>query len=755
MSIIQPPKRFVGIHAHTSMSTYDGLGMPEDHIKFVIENGMDAFAITEHGHCNSFATAYLYAEKLRKQAGPKFKFIAGAELYLHPDLNEWRAEKERRADAREAERLAREEAERLKTQVTFTVDEDDEASGVEISNALTVEREEESKGTKRFDPINRRHHIVVIPRTSVGLQRLFHLVSRGYAEGFYRFPRIDYAMLREAAHGGHLLVTTACLGGTMSYAALTQAQGVSFEQLDHTLLDDRTLMQTVQRELDETYARLTDAVGVDNVFIELQFNRLAAQCYVNRALLTFARLHGLEHQLVCCADSHYPRPELWREREIYKKLGWLNYTEIDPSKLPSGREQLKCELFPKNASQMWDEYLVSRAGKDFYDDATVRDAIERSYTIAHELVGDVHPDRTMKLPTSIVVPVGVTADEQLLKLCRGGMVERGFAGDETYEQRLSEELTVIGEKKFAEYFLTLREIIHVAQASMLVGPGRGSGAGSLVTYLLRITDVDPVQYDLLFARFLNRFREEAPDVDTDVSDRAKLIELLRERFGAENVIPISNYNTFKLKTLIKDVGKFYGVPFEETNAATRTVEAEVRKAVLKHGDDKNLFVLKFDDAMQHSPSFKAFIDAHPEIAAPIATLFKQPRSLGRHAGGVIVCDRIAERMPLIASKGEQQTPWTEGVNVKELDQFGWIKFDLLGLDTLRIVEKSIELIIERRRREHGWFEVVTDEGTTMAYGDQRVVTRNRGTVLVNELVQGDDVISIERPKEDAIGTATA
>jgi two-component sensor histidine kinase len=95
------------------------------------------------------------------------------------------------------------------------------------------------------------------------------------------------------------------------------------------------------------------------------------------------------------------------------------------------------------------------------------------------------------------------------------------------------------------------------------------------------------------------------------------------------------------------------------------------------------------------------------------------------------------------------------VNVKELDQFGWIKFDLLGLDTLRIVEKSIELIIERRRREHGWFEVVTDEGTTMAYGDQRVVTRNRGTVLVNELVQGDDVISIERPKEDAIGTATA
>lgn len=231
--------------------------------------------------------------------------------------------------------------------------------------------------------------------------------------------------------------------------------------------------------------------------------------------------------------------------------------------------------------------------------------------------------------------------------------------------------------------------------------------------------------------------------NTDVSDRAKLIILLRERFGSENVIPISNYNTFKLKTLIKDVGKFYGVSFEETNAATRTVEAEVRKAILKHGDDKNLFVLKFDDAMLHSPSFKAFIDAHPEIAAPIATLFKQPRSLGRHAGGVIVCDHIAERMPLITSKGEQQTPWTEGVNVKELDQFGWIKFDLLGLDTLRIVEKSIELIIGKRRRDRGWFEVVTDDGTVMAYGDQIVHTRNRGDISVAELAVGDDVIAID------------
>lgn len=184
------------------------------------------------------------------------------------------------------------------------------------------------------------------------------------------------------------------------------------------------------------------------------------------------------------------------------------------------------------------------------------------------------------------------------------------------------------------------------------------------------------------------------------------------------------------------------MPFEEANIATKTVEAEVRKATLKHGDDKNLFVLKFEDAMQHSPSFKAFIDAHPQVAGPIATLFKQQRSLGRHAGGVIVCDRIAERMPLIASKGELQTPWAEGVNVKELDQFGWIKFDLLGLDTLRIVEKTIENIIMSQRKSRGWYEINTDIGAFYAYGDTVAVTANRGNVLVKDLVDGDDVIDV-------------
>ena len=221
-----------------------------------------------------------------------------------------------------------------------------------------------------------------------------------------------------------------------------------------------------------------------------------------------------------------------------------------------------------------------------------------------------------------------------------------------------------------------------------------SGGGSLVAYVLYITDMDPIFWDLPFARFLNVYRSGAPDIDTDLADRDKVLDQLRGFFGFENVVPISNYNTFKLKTLVKDIGKFYDVPFEETNAATRTVEDEVRKATMKEGDDKNLFVLVFDDAMKHSPSFRAFMDKYPQVQESIKILFKQNRSLGRHAGGVLIADDLPSKMPLVASKGEPQSPWVEGVNFKHLEYIGnFIKYDLLGLETMRFIERTIELIL--------------------------------------------------------------
>lgn len=682
------PSRFVGLHSHSGFSTFDGLDYPQEHIDYVLENGMDAWSLTDHGHMNGFCHAYLHAEKMKK-SGKNFKFIPGCEMYVHPDLKQWQIDIDK-----SREKPIKDES--ILTPLTAVVDGNDETTDIGTDEAaLTIENEEETKSGKYNDPIKRRHHLVVLPKTSIGLQRLFHLVSRGYLEGFYRFPRVDYAMLKEAAKGGHLMVSTACLGGVLSYDVFSKVQRVKFDDLSYKLLDDGSLLEATLLEMGNTYDKLADAVGRDNVCLELQFNKLPAQHLVNRAILEFAKKNSLTDQLVVTCDSHYSRPDNWKEREIYKKLGWLNYQNFDPNMLPKSKDDLKCELYPKNAPQVWDSYLSTSEGMEFYDSDIVREAIERTHDIVHNEIGDIHPDKEMKLP-SYVIPDGFTEDKALVDVCKKGLVWRGLDDKPEYIERIKYELSIIRGKKFSRYFLTMKAIMDLAREHMLIGPGRGSAAGSLVAYVLGVTNLDPIEYDLSFERFLNPSRQGAPDIDSDIGDRDKLIELMRENFGNNNVIPISNYNTFKLKSLIKDIARFYNIPFEEVNAALAPVEDDVKKEVFKPGVDKNLFVLTYEDAMKYSKSMQDFVAAHPEVAEPIEILFKQNRSLGRHAGGVIVSENVAERMPLILARGEPQTPWVEGMHYKHLEEFGWIKFDLLGLETLRIIERAIYLILQRR-----------------------------------------------------------
>lgn len=249
--------------------------------------------------------------------------------------------------------------------------------------------------------------------------------------------------------------------------------------------------------------------------------------------------------------------------------------------------------------------------------------------------------------------------------------------------------------------------------------------------------------------------------NTDVSDRDKVLDQLRGFFGFENVVPISTYNVLKLKSLIKDLSKFYSVPFEEANAATRTVEDDVRKAVTKHGDDKNLFVLKYEDAIGYlcedkeknkespicsgctekctkpvSPSFKSFLDKHPEITESIQVLFKQNRSLGRHAGGVLIADDLPNKMPLITSGGEPQAPWQEGVAIKHLEYIGnFIKYDLLGLETMRLIERTIELILKKE----GCYEIDVDGTTVKLAGNQSVKLVDGSWCSVSKLTSEHDV----------------
>ena len=471
------PKKFAGLHNHTGFSPFDGLGYPNEHFEWAIENGLDSHAITEHGNMNSYAHAQLWVENWNKSNKERpFKYIPGVEGYFHPDLKQWELDKlsaEKAADdKKEAKKLAKAQ-EKYQTKIIAVTDGDDETDDIEMSNALTIENEDETKSTKHFNPVNRRHHLVVLPKSQKGLLKIFGLCSKAALQGFYRFPRFDMSMLREAGKDGDLVVTSACIGGLPAYNVFQEVQQLKFDQLNSALLEDKVLLEKCITAVGNSYDTMTQAVGEGNYFLELQFNRLPAQNLVNRAIIEFARRNGVTKQLIVTCDAHYPRPELWKDRELYKKLGWMNYKTIDSSSLPKSKDELKCELYPKNAQQVWDEYLKSKEGTSFYDDELIADAIERTHDIANHMIGEVPADRSPKFPNKLLIPEGTPSFNHLVKLCKEGMVKRGLSDKAEYVDRLKEELGVIKTMKNSDYFVSYQKIMELARKVCLVGPGRG------------------------------------------------------------------------------------------------------------------------------------------------------------------------------------------------------------------------------------------------------------------------------------------
>lgn len=709
-----------------------------------MKNGMDSWALTDHGHMNGFAQAYLYTEKLHK-AGKTFKFIPGVEAYIHPDLEQWKKDKlhsdELAQDAKKAKAEAKKNKEKIKTEIKEEEISDDIVDT--SNNALTIENEEETKSNKIFNPLNRRHHLVMLPKTSRGLQKLFKLVSRGYIEGFYRFPRIDLKMIKEIDNGeGDLILSSACIGGHVAWEIFNQLREYKFEDLNPSLLDDPSILNKLITTVGNTYEMYTDAVGKNNYFLEIQFNKLPSQDIVNRAIIEFAKREGITNQIVATADSHYPGPDLWKHREMYKKLGYLNYTNIGPESLPKSKEEIKADLYPKNADQMWEEYQSSKSRESFYEkenyDQIVCDAIERSYDIAHNLIEKIEFDKSYKYPSG-AVPKGQKPFNLLVEKCKEGLKAKKLDSKQEYVDRLKYELSVIKKLDNANYFVTLARALELARGVCLLGVARGSSGGSLVAYLIGVTDLDPIKYNCQFERFMSITRVGAPDIDVDVGDRDAVIDVLRKEFGYNNVIPISNYNQFKVKSLVKDLARFYAIPYEEVNEATKTVEQEVRKATQKHGDDKNLFVLTFDDAMKYSTSFKSFIDKYPQIAESMNVLFKEQRSLGRHAGGVCILDDALADMPLIVNSGEPQTPWVEGVGSKTLEPLGIIKYDLLGLETMRLISDTVGRILKNKVEK---FNIELEDGKILSLFSTQKVKTNNGEKFVKDLTESDEIIDV-------------
>jgi len=653
----QPKIKFVGLHAHSvAGSIFDAIGFPQDHMNFAYENGCEALALTDHGNMNGLAYQVLHAKKMQAE-GKNFKPIFGCEAYFTPSIAEWReAYDQAMADKKRAKSIKK-----------------------DAQSGATVEDEGNSKKTQ--DILRRRRHLVLLVQNQTGLNNLFKLVSESYQpENFYRYPRIDYALLKKYNEG--IIASSACLGGV--YA------GDYWENRDDS--DDAVLAA-----MRETTRRMVDVFG-DRWYAEIQWNNIKEQHELNQYVMQVA--DEFDVKLISTADSHYPGPDAWKDRELYKRLGWLgkgrpSWAE-EESQLPDGVEEIGYELYPKNGDQMWESYKQYSAEQGFeYNDDIVLQSIEETHKIAFGRIESFLPDNTVRLP-EFVVPAGFTATQALVNFALEGLKDRALHTNKEYTDRLRRELNVIDDRGFSKYFLTMKAIVDVTNNMMLAGPGRGSAAGSLVAYALGITQIDPIKHGLLFSRFLRSDATDYPDIDYDVSDSMALKERLVEMWGEDCVAPISNWNTLQLKSLIKDISKLYNIEFTEVNTVTSIMIREATpEAKRKHGIKAGVYVPTWEEVMEFSPTLTAYLNKYPQVKTHVEGLVGQVRSCSRHAGGVVIAEDLDKSMPLINSGGVRQAPWAEGQNVRHLEPMGFIKFDLLGLSTLKMMEVCIQHILRR------------------------------------------------------------
>ena len=643
---------FVGLHAHSvAGSPFDALGYPDEHMSAAYANGLDAYALTDHGNQNGLAAQVLYAKKMNK-SGKDFKPIYGVEAYFHPSIEQWKADME--------------EAKQNKKN----------AAALKDTNTSGAVVETEQRTFKSI--VNRRNHLVLLAQNQAGLENLFQLISKSFqGDYFYRFPRIDYDLLEKHSEG--VIVSTACLGGLFAGDMWRNREQGS---------------QAVLEAMRESARRMISIFGKDRFLCELQWNNIPEQHELNTYVIQIAKEFDLT--LVSTADSHYPTPDTWKDRILYKKLGWLGKGREMDTELPVDVEEVGYELYPKNGDQMWESYkkYSEECGFD-YDDDLILESIKVTHTIAHEMIEKFYPNDEVRLP-DFVVPPGKTASEALVAASIEGLRKFKLAKKKEYIERLKHELTVISDRGFSKYFLTMKAIADRATQEQLTGPGRGSAAGSLVAYVLGITQVDPIKYGLLFSRFLRADATDYPDIDYDVSSPMELKEKLVEEWGENTVVPITNWNTLQLRSLIKDISKFYKIPFNEVNNVTGRMLAEATpKAKKKHNITAGVYTPTFEEVMEFSETLQKFLDTYPHVKTHVETLYGQVRSSSRHAGGVVIADDLNKHMPLITSGGVRQTPWSEGQNVRHLEPMGFIKFDILGLASLRMMEHAIRSILVR------------------------------------------------------------
>ncbi len=569
---------FTHLHVHTEYSLLDGSSKIKEIAVRAKELGMDSLAITDHGVMYGVIDFYRAA----LEAG--IKPIIGCEVYVSP-----------------GSRFDR----------------------------------ETGAGEDRY------YHLVLLAENNQGYQNLMKIVSKGFVDGFYYRPRVDYEIL-SAYHEG-IIALSACLAGEVQ----------------------RFLERGMYEEAKGAALKYEGIFGKGNFFLELQDHGIPAQKTVNQGLMRLGRQLSID--LVATNDIHYIYAEDAKAHDILLCIQTgKKVTDENRMRYEGGQYYLKSEeemraLFPY-----------------------AKEALDNTAKIAARCQVEIEFGVT-KLP-KFVVPDGETSWSYLNRLCREGLARRYPEDDGALRERLDYELGVIQSMGYVDYFLIVWDFIHFARSRGIpVGPGRGSAAGSIVAYCLEITNIDPIRYDLLFERFLNPERVSMPDIDIDFcyERRQEVIDYVVEKYGKDQVVQIVTFGTLAAKGVIRDVGRALDYPYAQCDAIAKMVPRDLG--------------MTLDRALKESPDLRNAYEQDDQVKYLIdmsKRLEGLPRHTSMHAAGVVISrTSVDEYVPLSrAADGTITTQFT----MTTLEELGLLKMDFLGLRTLTVIHNAVSQVEKNR-----------------------------------------------------------
>ncbi|MBD3381159.1 MAG: DNA polymerase III subunit alpha [candidate division Zixibacteria bacterium] len=482
------------------------------------------------------------------------------------------------------------------------------------------------------------YHLLLLAKNNTGYKNLIRLVSTGYLEGFYHRPRVDKELLAQYADG--LIATSACLQGEISYK----------------------IRNNDYKEAEKLAKRFADMFGKENFYLEIQDHGIEEEKKDKLELIKMAKKLGLN--LVATNDCHYLHQA---DSAAHDALMCIQ----------TGKTLQDADRFRYTTDQIY--VKSSEEMKELFADAP--EAIENTLKIAEQCNVEIEMGKLI-LPHFEMPPEFNDLDVYVGHLCRKGVTKLYPEAGERVYSRLDYELDVIRQMGYAGYFLIVKDFIDYARSQNIpVGPGRGSAAGSLVSYSLGITTIDPLRYDLLFERFLNPERVSMPDIDIDFSDRGRdrVIDYVTGKYGQENVAQIITFGTLAARGVVRDVGRVMGIPYTEVDKIAKMIPFKIGQTI--------------DGALAEEPDLARLAETDERIAKLLEysrTLEGLARHASTHAAGVVISpEPLIEKVPLFKSNtGEVTTQF----DMKCSEEIGLLKMDFLGLRTLTVIDDAVTMI---------------------------------------------------------------